>query len=89
MQHGITEDKARTVATNLTEHIQKTNAGGYVYIGIQRDEARKKRNQRILQLFTGNNGKELALKFDLSTRQIYQIIREDRKLKQSKTSSIK
>lgn len=52
-------------------------AGGYeIYIPVEEALVRNVRNKRILDEYTGYNGKELALKYGITERMIYSILRD-------------
>lgn len=71
---GIDAETASKIAISLARQISKDWGGQIIY--ITKRQARMSRDLQIYTEFTGNNHDELAARYGLSWRMIYNIIEE-------------
>lgn len=72
---GVSEAKARDFALEAVTRLTEDWGGVTIYLPMDMAGRRTARNAKIYKDFDGSNHAELALKYKLSTKCIYQVIR--------------
>lgn len=73
---GMDKAQAGIFATNVIESIQQAVGGSSQYFAKNTMQVIEKRNQEIFLKFTGHNHLALAKEFNLSVKQIYEIVKK-------------
>lgn len=84
IMYNISEDLVfmlEIVGEEKFDLLIKHYSGTSVYFPMYKNHKRKERDQQILELYDGTNGKELARKFNISYQQIGNIIKKNIKNK--------
>lgn len=80
LEHGQFAGDARpcaALAFNLTEWLRDNMGSGQIYLGKGQRYALSRRNRAIFDAWRGNNIKQLARDYQLTQRQVYEIIKSE------------
>lgn len=75
---GEQRELAETVGITAYRKLVQVYAGQFVYISKAETVLLKKRNQRIRAEYTGQNVRELAIKYDLADNTVHKIVRGEK-----------